>query len=81
MNEGNMKIKIFLMQAVDLLFLITVLFVGVYAIFYSENPALIGLAALIGLFLVNKLGSFTTKKIATMRVNMEIQQRQLKKKK
>ena len=76
-----MKIKIFLMQAVDLLFLIAVLSVVAYVTLNSENRMIMGLAALVGLFLVNMLGSFTTKKIATVRVNMEIQQRQLKKKK
>ncbi len=75
MNEGQIKYKIFLMQAVDWLLFIAVISVGIYAILYAENRNLMGLAAIIGLFLVNRSGNFTTVKIAKLRVDLEKQQR------
>lgn len=63
------------MQAVDWLLFIAVISVGIYAILYAENRNLMGLAAIIGLFLVNRSGNFTTVKIAKLRVDLEKQQR------
>jgi len=79
MDEGNIKYKIFLLQAVDWLLVIGVMSVGISAILYAENRNLMGLAAIIGLFFVNKSGNFTTVKIAQLRVDLEKQQRLSKK--
>ena len=71
MNEGQIKIKILLIQAVDWSFLISVFSIGVNAVFYSENLNLMVTIFLIGLFLLNGLGQITLNKIATLRMELE----------
>jgi len=78
MNESRVKITIFLMRLVDWILLISVFSVGTYAIIYAENGDMIALASLAGLFFVNRLGHFTNTKIASMRVNLDIEKRKLK---
>jgi len=68
MNEGQIKIKIFLIQAVDWSFLISVFSVGIYAVYYSENQNFMVTIFLIGLFLLNGLGQITLNKIAELRM-------------
>ncbi len=71
MNEGQIKTKIFLIQIVDFFFLFAVFFLGVYSVLYSENGKLMGLATLIGLFLVNKLGNLGAVKIVYLRQGLK----------
>ena len=71
MNEGQIKIKIFLIQVVDWLFLISVFSVGINAVFFSENLNLMVTIFLAGLFLLNGLGQITLNKIATLRMELE----------
>ena len=71
MNEGEIKIKIFLMRALDMFLLLAVFGVGIYSVMYAESKAIFMIAAFVGLFLVNMFGKFTTTKIAALRVNME----------
>ena len=75
MNEGQLKTKIFLIRAVDLSLFIAVLSLGVYSILYAENRNLMAFAALVGLFLVSKLGALNTTKIAELRLDLKKQQR------
>jgi len=76
MNEGQIKTKIFLMQAVDWSLLIAVISVGLYSILYDAGKhKLLIFAAIFGLFLVNKLGNFTVTTIARLRVDLEKQRR------
>ena len=78
MDDTQLKIKIFLMRLLDWILLIAVFATGVYAIVYEpENGEIIALAAVAALFLVNKLGSFTNTKIASMKVNFEIEKRKM----
>ncbi len=76
MDEGQVKTKIFLMQSLDWALFIAVVSLGIYAVIYAENRALMGFAALVGLFLVNKLGNYTMMKINTLRLEMKIQKRE-----
>jgi len=71
MNEGQIKIKIFLIQVVDWSFLISVFSVGINAIFFSENLNLMVTIFLVGMFLLNGLGQITLNKIATLRMELE----------
>jgi len=71
MNEGQLKIKIFLIQTLDWSLLIAVFCIGIYGVLYSENKGLMATIALAGLFLVNRLGLITIHKIATLRVDLE----------
>ena len=68
MNEGQIKIKIFMIQAVDWSFLISVFSVGIYAVYYSENQNFMVTIFLIGMFLLNGLGQITLNKIAELRM-------------
>ena len=76
MDEGQVKTKIFLMQSLDWALFIAVVSLGIYAVIYAENRALMGFAALVGLFLVSKLGNYTMVKINTLRLEMKIQKRE-----
>ena len=71
MNEGHIKFKILLIQAMDWSFLISVFSVGIYAVFYSENLNFMVTIFLIGLFLLNGLGQITLNKIAALRMDLE----------
>ncbi len=75
MDEGQVKTKIFLMQSLDWALFIAVVSLGIYAVLHAENRALMGFAALVGLFLVNKLGNYTMTKINTLRLEMKIHKR------
>ncbi|MGK0298145.1 MAG: hypothetical protein ACI9XC_001763 [Gammaproteobacteria bacterium] len=71
MNEGQIKTKMMIIQVVDWTLLIAVFSVGGFSIFYAEDPKIMGTLALFGLFLLNMLGKYSTKKIATYRVELE----------
>ncbi|MBT7950525.1 MAG: hypothetical protein HN764_02775 [Gammaproteobacteria bacterium] len=63
MNESRIKNKILLIRAIDIAFLLAVFSLGIYAVLYSENGTIPGIASLIGLYFVNLLGNFSTTKI------------------
>ena len=71
MNEGQIKIKIFLIQVVDWSFLIAVFSVGVYAVLNPENRNLMVTVFLIGLFLLNRFGEKSLSKIASLRMELD----------
>jgi len=76
MDDTSLKVKIFVMRLIDWILLIAVFSTGTYAIVYApKNGEIIALASVAALFLVNKLGSFTNTKIASMKVNYEIAKR------
>ncbi|MGY8815328.1 MAG: hypothetical protein ACKVHQ_11540 [Gammaproteobacteria bacterium] len=70
MNEGQIKTKIMIIQVVDWTLLIAVFTVGGFSVFYAEDPKVTGALALFGLFLLNMLGKYSTKKLATYRVDL-----------
>ena len=76
MNEGQIKIRIFLIRGADLLFLLAVLFLGLYFVLYSEFDILMGIATIIGLFLVNKSGHYSITKIVILRQELKKLQRE-----
>lgn len=78
MSEGNVKTKILIIKSIDWAILIAVFAAGVYGVLYYENHKLMALAAFLGLFLVNRLGNYTTSKIAALKVDMEIEERHKK---
>lgn len=71
MNEGQIKIKIFLIQVVDWSFLISVFSIGIYAAFYAENRNFMVTIFIIGLILLNWLGGKSLNKIAELRSELE----------
>ena len=71
MNEGQIKIKIFLIQVVDWSFLIAVFSVGVYAVLNPENRNLMVTVFLIGLFLLSMFGEKSLSKIASLRMELD----------
>ena len=79
MDATQLKIRIFLLRLLDWILLLAVFSTGVYAIVYADQHGeYIALASVAALFLVNKLGSYTNTKIATMKVNFEIEERTTK---
>ena len=73
MNEGQIKIKILLIQLVDWSFLISVFSVGIYAVINPENRNLMVTIFVIGLFLLNRFGEISLNKIAALRMELEKQ--------
>jgi hypothetical protein len=71
MNEGQIKIKIFVIQVVDWSFLIAVFSVGVYAVLNPENRNLMVTVFLIGLFLLSMFGEISLNKIASLRMELD----------
>ena len=78
MNETQVKIKIFIMRSVDWILLLAVFGTGTWAIVYAEEGEMVALASIVGLFFVSKLGSYTNTKIASMKVDLEIEKRKIK---
>ncbi len=64
-----------LLQAVDWLLLISVVSLGVHSIFFNENGEIMTVVAFVGLLLVNNVGQSIINKIAALRIDMKIQQR------
>lgn len=79
MNEGQIKMRMRLLQAVDWLFLLAVVSLGVYAILNAEHRMIMGIITFIGLLLVHELGNYTEGKVARMRSDLEAVQRQRRK--
>ncbi len=79
MNEGQLKIKILLIQVMDWSLLIAALSVGVYTIFYAEYVELMAIVSLMVLYLVSVLGQFNLNKIAALRVELEMLQKKQRK--
>ena len=71
MNEGQIKSKILLLKAIDMSFFLAVFSLGLYSVLYSENGTMMGLLTLVGLFLVNALGKFSSVKIADLEFKLK----------
>ena len=78
MDENKLKTKIFILQAIDTLFVIALTIAAIYSLIYAENKELMIIMCFVGLFLVNTLGRATTKKVAIMRVQIDILKRKMK---
>ena len=70
MNEGQIKIRILLIQVFDWSLLIAVFSIGIFGVLYSEYKALMATIALLGLGLVNWSGHITIHKIASLRAEI-----------
>jgi uncharacterized membrane protein YeiB len=79
MDEGQIKMKIFLIKAADYLLFFAVIAIAVYAFLNPENRNILMTAALIGLFIVNRVGHLTMGKISKLRVDLERLRREQKK--
>jgi len=79
MNEGQLKIKILLIQAIDWLLLIAAFAVGAYTIFYAEYIELMAIVSLMVLYLVSVFGQISLNKIAALRVELEMLQKKQRK--
>jgi len=79
MNEGQLKIKILLIQGMDWSLFIAALSVGVYTIFYAEYVELMAIVSLMVLYLVSVFGQFNLNKIAALRVELEMLQKKQRK--
>ena len=75
MKENQLKIKVFLLRAMDISLLIAVFSFGIYSILYSEQKNFMATITLVGLLLVNQIGKITANKIAAMNADIEKQKR------
>ncbi|MCG8379145.1 MAG: hypothetical protein MI865_06700 [Proteobacteria bacterium] len=77
-NVNQLKMWIFILQAIDSVLVIVLTSVAIYSVFYAEDKEYMIIACLIGLFFVNSLGRFTHKRVANMRIQMEMLLREQK---
>lgn len=75
MNAQNIKIRLFFIRLVDWSLLLTVLGIGLPAIFYSEQRPFYAIAVLLGLVLVHRIGDWSLNKIAELQVVLEHMQK------
>jgi phenylacetate-coenzyme A ligase PaaK-like adenylate-forming protein len=79
MNVNQIKTKIFILKSVDTILIVGLIAMACYSAFYSSNKEMMLIYCLIGLFLVNTLGRYTSKKIALMRIQIDMTEREKKK--
>jgi len=75
MNQGQIKVKILLLQVMDWSMLITAFGIGAYTIFYAEYKELMAIVTLMGLYLVSTFGQVSLNKIAALRMELELLKR------
>lgn len=78
MNENQLKTRIFVLQAIDTLFVIALTIAAFFSVLNAENKEFTLIMCLVGLFLVNTLGKMTNKKVAIMGVQLETLRRETK---
>jgi len=79
MSEGQIKIRMLLIQVIDWLLLIAAFAIGAYTIFYADYKELMAIVTLMALYLVNVFGKISLDKIAALRVELEILQKNKRK--
>lgn len=72
MNVNQIKTRIFILKAVDLTLVTTLMIASIYTALYAENKEFMIICCLVGLFLVNTIGRMTSNKIAIMHVQLEM---------
>ena len=68
-----------ILKSIDTTLVLSVIAMACYSAFYSSNKEVMLLYCLIGLFLVNTLGRFTSKRIALMKIQIDMTEREKKK--
>ena len=71
MNALNIKIRLFLIRLIDWTLLLAVVGVGIPSIFYSEHRPIYALGVLVGLALVNRIGSWSLNKVAELQLLLD----------
>jgi len=79
MNEGQLRIKILMIQVMDWSMLIAAFGVGAYTIFYAEYKELMAIVTLMALYLVSVFGQISLNKIAALRMERELLKRKTSK--
>ncbi len=75
MNEGQLRIKILMIQVMDWSMLIAAFGVGAYTIFYAEYKELMAIVTLMALYLVSVFGQASLNNIAALRMDLELLKR------
>ena len=71
MNVNQLKSRILVLKSIDIALLLCVIATAAYTALYSDNKEIMMIACLIGLFLVNTLGGYTSQKVALMKNQIE----------
>jgi hypothetical protein len=79
MNVNQIKTKIFILKSIDTILVLSLIALAYYSALYSSNKEMMLIYCLIGLFLVNTLGRYTSKKIALMKIQIDMMERENKK--
>jgi hypothetical protein len=72
MNEDQLKMKLYILQALDWIMFVSVMSFGVYAFFYAQNKFLMSLITILCLLLMDWVGKFMFDKTAVLRVELNI---------
>lgn len=76
MNENQLKTKIILLRGFDTSMVIALTAVAIYSALYSEEKEFMIIACMVGLLLVSILGRAIANKVAVLRVQLEMVQRE-----
>jgi len=71
MDASKIKLKILILQIIDYSLAFSVLGVAVYTYYHPDNFEMLLFIAILGLFLLNRVGQFTLGKIHVYKVELE----------
>lgn len=79
MNVNQIKTRIIILKSIDTILILSLIAMACYSAFYSSNKEVMLLYCLMGLFLVNTIGRFTSRRIALMEIQISMTERENKK--
>ncbi len=79
MNVNQIKTRILILKSIDTILVLCLIATAGYSFFYATNKEMMLLYCLIGLYLVNALGKYTSHKIAMMHIQIDLLEREKKK--
>ena len=66
------------MKSLDTILVLSLIATAFYSFFYAENKEMMLIYCLVGLYLVNTIGRYTSKKIALINIQIDITEREKK---
>lgn len=75
MNSSDIKLKLFLIKVVDWFFVLVVLGIGLPAMFYSEHRPIYAVGVILGLALINRIGTWSLNRIAQLQYSLDRMQK------
>ena len=78
MNVNQLKTRVFVFKSIDTILVLGLIGAAAYTALYSDNKETMLIACLVGLYLVNTLGRYTSQKVAKMKNEIKKLEREKK---